>query len=104
MRTLPATSFDPITLALATWLACGAVLLGMTPLPLHSALTGWAPAFWLLAAPALLLLARPLLAPRATAATLQRASRRGELTLARPVRRRPRAAIRRRPQQPRRSA
>lgn len=49
---------DVLTLAAVTWLACGAVLLGMTPLPLHDATFGWSPAFWLLLAPALLLCAR----------------------------------------------
>lgn len=49
---------DPITLAAATWLACGIVMLGLTPLPLHDATLGWSPAFWLLAAPAVALLAR----------------------------------------------
>lgn len=46
---------DGMTLAAATWLASGVVLLGLTPLPLHDADWGWSPAFWLLAAPALLL-------------------------------------------------
>ncbi|MGH8192146.1 MAG: hypothetical protein ACREP2_11940 [Rhodanobacteraceae bacterium] len=49
---------DPILLGAATWLACGVVLLGLTPLPLRGAALGWSPAFWLLAAPAILLLAR----------------------------------------------
>lgn len=49
---------DGTTLAAATWLASGVVLLGLTPLPLHDADWGWAPAFWLLAAPALLLAAK----------------------------------------------
>lgn len=49
---------DVVTLAAATWLACGVVLLGLTPMPLRDATLGWAPAFWLLAAPALLLSAR----------------------------------------------
>lgn len=49
---------DGTTLAAATWLASGIVLLGLTPLPLHDATWGWSPAFWLLAAPAILLYAR----------------------------------------------
>ncbi|HLI17283.1 MAG TPA: hypothetical protein VKV22_03315 [Rhodanobacteraceae bacterium] len=53
---------DLLNLAAATWLACGAVLLGLTPLPLRDATLGWSPAFWLLAAPCLLLLARRVLA------------------------------------------
>src|SRR5574337_1340640 len=55
---------DPLTLAAATWLACGIVLLGLTPLPLHDANLGWSPAFWLLAAPSLLLLAKVACARR----------------------------------------
>ncbi|MBS0383225.1 MAG: hypothetical protein JSR56_12430 [Proteobacteria bacterium] len=51
---------DAMTLAAATWLASGIVLLGLTPLPLHDATWGWSPAFWLLAAPASLLVARHL--------------------------------------------
>lgn len=51
---------DGTTLAAATWLASGIVLLGLTPLPLHDATWGWSPAFWLLAAPAILLYARHL--------------------------------------------
>jgi hypothetical protein len=54
----PNAAPDPVTLAAATWLACGIVLLGLTPLPLRDATLGWSPAFWLLVAPAILLLAR----------------------------------------------
>lgn len=57
-RSEPPTAFDPLTLAAGTWLACGVVLYGLTPLPLHDATLGWSPAFWLLAAPCLLLVAR----------------------------------------------
>ncbi|HJP98719.1 MAG TPA: hypothetical protein VJ862_09175 [Rhodanobacteraceae bacterium] len=49
---------DPLTLGTATWLACGIVLLGLTPLPLRDAQLGWSFTFWAVAAPALLLLAR----------------------------------------------
>ncbi|GEM_PF-1957374 len=42
---------DAITLAAGTWLACGIVLLGLTPLPAHDAGWGWSPLFWLLIAP-----------------------------------------------------
>lgn len=49
---------DPLTLGAATWLACGIVLLGLTPLPLRDAQLGWSFTFWALAAPLLLLLAR----------------------------------------------
>lgn len=52
------TAPDPITLAAATWLACGIVLLGLTPLPLRDATLGWSPAFWGLAAPLVMLLVR----------------------------------------------
>ncbi len=51
---------DPLTLAAATWLACGIVLFGLTPLPLRDASLGWSPAFWLLAAPTLSLTARSI--------------------------------------------
>lgn len=54
---------DPLTLAAGTWLACGMVLYGLTPVPLHDATLGWSPAFWLLAAPLLLLVAKHLLVP-----------------------------------------
>ena len=46
-----------ITLMAATWFACGVVLYGLTPLPLHDPTLGWSAAFWLLAAPLLLLAA-----------------------------------------------
>ena len=55
---------DPLTLAAGTWLACGLVLYGLTPLPLHDAALGWSPAFWLLAAPLMLLVAKGTLSPR----------------------------------------
>jgi len=51
-------ALDPLTVAAGTWLACGMVLYGLTPLPLRDAALGWSPAFWLLAAPCLLLVAR----------------------------------------------
>jgi hypothetical protein len=56
---------DPLSLAAATWLACGVVLFGLTPLPWRDATLGWSPAFWLLAAPCLLLAARRVFLPRA---------------------------------------
>ena len=58
-----AAEFEPLTLVAATWLACGIVLLGLTPLPLRDATLGWSPAFWLLAAPCLLLAARRAFGP-----------------------------------------
>ena len=39
------------------WLACGALLLLLTPLTGHSETLGWTPAFWLLLAPASILMA-----------------------------------------------
>ncbi|HEY4293230.1 hypothetical protein [Luteibacter sp.] len=39
------------------WLACGALLLLLTPLSGHSDTLGWTPAFWLLLAPASVLVA-----------------------------------------------
>jgi hypothetical protein len=59
---------DVLTLAAATWLACGVVLFGLTPLPWRDATLGWTPAFWLLAAPCVLLAARRLFPARAEAA------------------------------------
>jgi hypothetical protein len=62
---------DVLTLAAATWLACGIVLFGLTPLPWRDATLGWTPAFWLLAAPCVLLVARRAFPPR-TEATQRR--------------------------------
>lgn len=59
---------DALTLAAATWLACGIVLFGLTPLPWRDATLGWSPAFWLLAAPCLLLIARRTFVPDTQAA------------------------------------
>lgn len=58
-----AVEIAPLTLIATSWLACGVVLYGLTPLPLHDATLGWSPAFWLLAAPLLLLVAKHLLVP-----------------------------------------
>jgi hypothetical protein len=49
---------DALTLAAATWLAIGVVLLGLTPLPLHDQRYGWSLAFWLVAAPGAMLAAK----------------------------------------------
>lgn len=38
------------------WLAVGAFALALTPVPAHTAESGWSPAFWLLLAPACALL------------------------------------------------
>lgn len=77
-RPEPTPRHDALTLAAATWLACGLVLFGLTPLPWRDATLGWSPAFWLLAAPLVLLVARrvfPLqteVAPRHPARSIQR--------------------------------
>ncbi|MGN6312506.1 MAG: hypothetical protein ACTHMO_01960 [Rhodanobacteraceae bacterium] len=54
----PRRNPDALTLAAATWLATGLVLLGLTPLPLHDPRYGWSLAFWLLVAPVVLLTSR----------------------------------------------
>jgi hypothetical protein len=67
-RSESARPHDTLTLAAATWLACGIVLFGLTPLPWRDATLGWSPAFWLLAAPCLLLIARRAFLPDTQAA------------------------------------
>lgn len=57
-RQQPSAAPDPIALGAATWLACGIVLLGLTPLPLRDAHLGWSFTYWALAAPSVVLLAR----------------------------------------------
>ncbi|WIG57074.1 MAG: hypothetical protein OJF61_002862 [Rhodanobacteraceae bacterium] len=59
------TRYDALTLAAATWLACGLVLFGLTPLPWRDATLGWSPLFWLIAAPCVLLVARRAFPSRA---------------------------------------
>lgn len=59
-RPQPGATPDPITLGASTWLACGIVLLGLTPLPLRDPHLGWSFTFWALAAPLVVLLARRL--------------------------------------------
>ena len=44
-RSEPTPPYDVLTLAAATWLACGLVLLGLTPMPWRDATLGWSPAF-----------------------------------------------------------
>lgn len=46
------------------WLLAGSVLLLTTLVPAHTALLGWAPAFWLLAAPLAVLLTLDPTLPR----------------------------------------
>lgn len=57
-RAQPGPMPDPIVLGAGTWLACGVVLLGLTPLPLRDTHLGWSFTFWALAAPLVVLLAR----------------------------------------------
>lgn len=67
---------DAIALTGVTWLACGIVLFGLTPLPLHDAGAGWSLAYWLLVAPIVLLLARRwAIAPAGRKALRARAAR-----------------------------
>lgn len=56
--------YDGLTLATATWLACGIVLFGLTPLPWRDAALGWSPVFWLVVAPCIVLIARQAFLPR----------------------------------------
>lgn len=56
-RAAPAAP-DAVTLGAGTWLACGIVLLGLTPLPLRDPQLGWSFTFWAVAAPLVVLLAR----------------------------------------------
>lgn len=99
-RTTPAIENDPLILATASWLACGVVLLGLTPLPLHTQALGWAPAFWLLAAPGVLLIARRMLVPRQSLVPMRREIRGNGHANAQAVRRRrTRGALRGRPAQ-----
>jgi hypothetical protein len=58
MQTFQNRKPDVLTLAAATWLAAGVVLLLLTPMPTHDAQHGWSIAFWLIAAPAAVLAAR----------------------------------------------
>lgn len=61
MKTITdSTRTDRLLLALA-WLLAGLALLLLTPMPAHTATLGWAPALWLVGAPALLVL---VMAPR----------------------------------------
>lgn len=59
MRTQPTPSVHHQRLFAATalWLCIGAFLLLTTLVPAHTALLGWTPTFWLLAAPLIVLLA-----------------------------------------------
>ncbi|TAN02891.1 MAG: hypothetical protein EPN36_15395 [Rhodanobacteraceae bacterium] len=71
---------DPLTLAAGTWLACGLVLYGLTPLPLHDPTLGWSAAFWLLVAPTTVLLARYLCRSAVTTAPTRSRVRRVRTT------------------------
>lgn len=81
------SSYDALTLVAATWLACGIVLFGLTPLPWRDAIFGWSPAFWLVAAPVLLLVARRTF-PARTEATPRCQARSVQRTNAQALRRR----------------
>lgn len=86
-RSKPTSRYDTLTLAAATWLACGVVLFGLTPLPWRDATLGWSPAFWLVAAPALLLIAKCAF-PLRTEATPRRQVRSIQSTNVQAIRRR----------------
>ena len=77
---------DVFALAASTWLACGIVLLGLTPLPLHDADWGWSPLFWLLLAPAIMLGARHVFTRKLSVHATQASHRvRGPMTRRRTV-------------------
>lgn len=54
---VPSPQHPRLFAAAALWLGAGSLLLLTTLVPAHTALLGWTPAFWLLAAPLLVLLA-----------------------------------------------
>ncbi len=54
---LPCVHHQPLFAATVAWLCAGSFLLVTTLVPTHTALLGWTPAFWLLAAPVVVLLA-----------------------------------------------
>lgn len=54
---LPSRHHQRLLTAAAWWLCTGAFLLITTLIPAHTALLGWTPGFWLLAAPLIVLLA-----------------------------------------------
>ncbi|MGH8184340.1 MAG: hypothetical protein ACREPH_11850 [Rhodanobacteraceae bacterium] len=91
---------DPIILAAGTWLAAGAVLYGLTPLPLHADGWGWTLAFWALAAPAIVLFARHLFKPAVASAPVRPRARRVRTTAPARSLRRPafRSALFRKPE------
>lgn len=71
-RSSPASS-SPWLSWLAAWLILGTLALLLTPLTAWTALTGWAPALWLVASPLLMLLmAEPRLPLKLLAAGLRR--------------------------------
>ena len=54
---LDSTSFVTCAAAIGLcWLLVGAFALALTPIPAHTAQSGWSPAFWLVLAPACALL------------------------------------------------
>jgi hypothetical protein len=57
-KSMPESNHPSRVLAASlAWLAGGSTLLFSTAVPAHTAMLGWTPAFWLLAAPLLVLLA-----------------------------------------------
>lgn len=63
------------------WLLGGAALLLTTLVPVHTALLGWTPAFWLIGAPLIVLLALEPSLPRQLLARWLRPRRRAASTL-----------------------
>ncbi|MGH8160354.1 MAG: hypothetical protein ACREPQ_19750 [Rhodanobacter sp.] len=54
---LPASHPSHLLGSAALWLLCGSALVLTTVVPMHTALLGWTPAFWLIGAPMIVLLA-----------------------------------------------
>lgn len=61
---LPSSNDQRLLGAAMWWLLGGGVLLLTTMVPLHTALLGWSPTFWLLGAPLVVLLALEPSLPR----------------------------------------
>lgn len=70
---LPSPHHQRLLAATVSWLCAGGFLLLTTLVPAHTALLGWTPTFWLLAAPLIVLLA---LEPRLPRQLLPRRSHR----------------------------
>ena len=98
---------DGLGLAAGTWLASGLVLLGLTPLPMHTVSLGWTPLFALVLAPVIMMLARRMFrsAPQCAPATdawlsPQRLPRHRDVPVRVPVARRMRTQHRRKTPRP----